>query len=395
MAEDRDAELSFAARLVDFGRSLRASGLPIDSNRLALAQRSLLITELTSRAAVRDALAVCLLSRIEDEAVFLAQFDAFFGFQDLASPVQSLVPPAPEPAGSDGITMAPASLESIAPDAKDDAITEGSSAVFELRHADFATLSEAERDALIALAQQTQFVIPNQRIRRRHPSDAGPRLDWREIIRRSQGTQGEPLDLARIDRQRKPARLIVLLDTSGSMAAYARTTLACLHPMLRGCDAHVFAVGNRVSELTHAFKCRNTDAMLQRAGQAIEDYATGTRLADCLRSLRLAHTALWQGRRPWVILISDGLDTGGASDFANEVRKISASAHRFVWVNPLMRYAGYQPIARGPHVLALNADEMVAGHNLASIAGLGELLRRQVFTSRFQTQPVSDYPRVF
>ena len=393
MAEDRDAELSFAARLVDFGRSLRASGLPIDSNRLALAQRSLLITELTSRAAVRDALAACLLSRIEDEAVFLAQFDAFFGFQDLASPVQSLVPP--EPAGGDGITIVPSSLESIVPDAKDDAITEGSSAVFKLRHADFATLSEAERDALIALAQQTQFVIPNQRIRRRHPSDAGPRLDWREIIRRSQGTQGEPLDLARIDRQRKPARLIVLLDTSGSMAAYARTTLACLHPMLRGCDTHVFAVGNRVSELTHAFKCRNTDAMLQRAGHAIEDYATGTRLADCLRSLRLAHAALWQGRRPWVILISDGLDTGGASDFAKEVRKISASAHRFVWVNPLMRYAGYQPIARGPHVLALNADEMVAGHNLASIAGLGELLRRRVFTSRFQTQPASDYPRVF
>ena len=144
MAEDRDAELSFAARLVDFGRSLRASGLPIDSNRLALAQRSLLITELTSRAAVRDALAVCLLSRIEDEAVFLAQFDAFFGFQDLTSPVQSLVPPAPEPAGGDGITIVPSSLESIVPDAKDDAITEGSSAVFELRHADFATLSEAE-----------------------------------------------------------------------------------------------------------------------------------------------------------------------------------------------------------------------------------------------------------
>jgi uncharacterized protein with von Willebrand factor type A (vWA) domain len=370
--------LSLATRVVDFGRALRQAGMPVDSQRMGVAQQALTLVELSSKAAVRDALEACLLSRTEDHPTFLRVFEALFGHGQDADGQPTDMNAINDLQGDSAHAPTPTEDPRATPPADDDTATEGMSAIQRLRTADFAKLTPAEWAAVTRLADQSRLKLPRFRRRRLMRSPRRGILDWRETMRRAQATDGELLDLGWRTPRWQTQPLLVLIDTSGSMAAYARTTLACLHPMTRGLPLRIFAMGHRLSELTAAFRERDTDAMLKAAGHAIVDYAGGTRLANCIEALRLQDRALVSGRRPQVVIISDGLDTGEIHDLQIAMAWLTGHARRVVWLNPLMRYAGYQPIARGPSVLAAHVDAMLTGHNLASLDALSRSLSQAV-----------------
>ncbi|MFZ9989602.1 MAG: vWA domain-containing protein [Burkholderiaceae bacterium] len=370
MVGRRGFPLSLATRVVDFGRALRQAGMPVDSQRIGIAQQALTLVDLSSKAAVCDALMACLLSRIEYRPTFLRVFDALFSGDPDADGHPTGVNAINDLQGDAAYASTRTDERREAPPADDDTATEGMSAVQRLRTADFAKLTPAEWAAVTRLADQSRLKLPKFRLRRVVRSRRRGVLDWRETMRRAQATDGELLDLGWRAPRWQSQPLLLLIDTSGSMAAYARTTLACLHPMTRGLPLRIFAMGHQLSELTVAFRERDTDAMLKAAGHAIVDYAGGTRLANCIDALRLQGRALVSGRRPQVVIISDGLDTGEIRDLQIAMAWLTGHACRVVWLNPLMRYAGYQPIARGPSVLAAHVDAMLAGHNLASLDAL-------------------------
>ena len=378
MVGRRGFPLSLATRVVDFGRALRQAGMPVDSQRIGVAQRALTLVDLSSKAAVCDALQACLLSRIEDRPTFLRLFDALFSEAQDVGGKPTDMNAINDLAGDAMHAPTPAEDPRAAPPADDDTATEGMSAVQRLRQADFAKLTSTEWAAVTRLADQSRLKLPKFRLRRVVRSRRRGVLDWRETMRRAQATDGELLDLGWRAPRWQTQPLLVLIDTSGSMAAYARTTLACLHPMTRGVPLRIFAMGHQLSELTFAFRERDTDAMLKAAGRAIVDYAGGTRLANCIDALRLQGRALVSGRRPQVVIISDGLDTGEIHDLQIAMAWLTGHARRVVWLNPLMRYAGYQPIARGPSVLAAHVDAMLTGHNLASLDSLSRSLSQAV-----------------
>ncbi|MFZ9510903.1 MAG: VWA domain-containing protein, partial [Burkholderiaceae bacterium] len=85
-------------------------------------------------------------------------------------------------------------------------------------------------------------------------------------------------------------------------------------------------------------------------------------------------------RRTLVLLITDGLDTGEPDDLARELDWLKRCSRRLLWLNPLLRFDGYAPLARGASVLHRHADGMLAVHNLTrleELAGsLAALMRR-------------------
>ena len=378
MVGRRGFPLSLATRVVDFGRALRQAGMPVDSQRIGVAQQALTLVDISSKAAVCDALLACLLSRIEDRPTFLRVFDELFNGDPDVDGQPTDLNAMNDLQGDAAYASTLTDERREAPPADDDTATGGMSGVKRLRTADFAKLTPAEWAAVTRLADQYRLRLPKFRLRRVVRSRRRGVLDWRETIRRAQATDGELLDLGWRASRWQTQPLLVLLDTSGSMAAYARTTLACLHPMTRGLPLRIFAMGHQLSELTPAFLERDTDAMLKAASHAIVDYASGTRLANCIDALRLQGRALVSGRRPQVVIISDGLDTGEIRDLQIAMAWLTGHARRVVWLNPLMRYAGYQPIARGPSVLAAHVDAMLAGHNLASLDALSFSLSQAV-----------------
>ena len=132
----------------------------------------------------------------------------------------------------------------------------------------------------------------------------------------------------------------------------------------------VFAFGTHLTDLTPAFRLADTDDMLAAASLAISDFAGGTRLGDALATLREAHARRLVGRRTQVLVISDGLDTGEPADLARELGWLRRRSRRLLWLNPLLRFDGYAPVARGAAELHKAAHGMLAVHNITRLEEL-------------------------
>ena len=172
------------------------------------------------------------------------------------------------------------------------------------------------------------------------------------------------------------------------MERYARLLLAFLHAAtsrqaMGGAvrlQRHVFAFGTHLTDLGPAFAQADTDAMLAHASAAIADFAGGTQLGASLTMLRTLHKRKLVGRRTLVLLITDGLDTGAPDALAQELDWLRRCSGRLLWLNPLLRFEGYAPLAQGAAVLHRYAHGMLAVHNLSKLedlaASVAAVLRR-------------------
>src|SRR2546427_374164 len=153
------------------------------------------------------------------------------------------------------------------------------------------------------------------------------------------------------------------------MEGYARLLLAFLHAATStqrhaGLRRQVFSFGTELRNLGPAFAQADADAMLERANAAIADFGGGTRLGSSLGELRRLHArhrvSGLVGRRTLVLIISDGLDTGDAAELDRELAWLRRHSARLLWLNPLLRFDGYAPLAQGAAVLHRHAHAMLA-----------------------------------
>jgi len=250
-----------------------------------------------------------------------------------------------------------------------------------LKHADFNALSGSEYRLVERLARDIRLPVPSVPSRRTRPGAQGSRIHWPGVMRHAARTGGELMRLPRLSRREEPLPLLVLVDVSGSMERYARLLLAFLHASTRGhARRDVFAFGTHLTDLTPAFKLADTDEMLTAASSMIEDFAGGTRLGESLATLRLEHARRLVGRRTLVLVITDGLDTGEPEDLLRELAWLRRASKRILWLNPLLRFDGYSPLARGAAVLHKQAHGMLAVHNLERLddlaASIAAVMRR-------------------
>ncbi|MES2480800.1 MAG: VWA domain-containing protein, partial [Pseudomonadota bacterium] len=238
-----------------------------------------------------------------------------------------------------------------------------------------------EYPAVERMARQIELPVPRMASRRSRPGARGNRPHWGAMLRQAHRTDGELLHLPRLARRVEPLPLLVLADVSGSMARYARLLLAFLHAAggRRKGRRDVFAFGTHLTDLTPAFRLADTDEMLAAANEAIADFGGGTRLGESLATLRQRHARRLVGGRTVVLLISDGLDTGEPEALARELAWLRLHSRRLLWLNPLLRFDGYQPVARGAAVLHRHAHGMLAVHNLGTLeqlaAGLAAVMK--------------------
>ena len=381
-----------ADNIAGFGRALRRAGLRVDSARIALAQEAARLVGVGVKPDLSAALEAVLVSREQERGVFRELFDAWFRDPEIAHKLLAQMLPSAQGQAAPS-KRRPRVSEALAPQKRfggaprpndrevefDAAMT--ASDLARLRHADFNALSTTEFRLVERLAREIALPVPAVEMRRMRPGPRGPRLHWARSLRQAARTGGELMVLKRMQRTRQPLPLLVLVDISGSMERYARLLLAFLHAATR---AHrrrdVFAFGTQLTDLTPSFRLADTDEMLASASAAIADFAGGTRLGESLATLRLRHARRFVGRRTLVLIISDGLDTGEPEDLARELDWLTHRCRRLLWLNPLLRFEGYAPLARGAAVLHRHAHAMLAVHNLArlqDLAGsLAELLDR-------------------
>ncbi len=373
-----------ADNLTGFGRALRRSGLPVDGARMALASDAALQVGLERRDDVGAALEAVLVSREQDRAVFREMFEAWFNAPAHGGHPMALALPVAGPDPRPAMQQRPRVREALVPPGgphhppppRPDAGRErdagmGASAVARLRHADFNTLTCSEYRLVERLARAIRLPMPRFVTRRVRPGARGARLHWPGVMRHAARTGGEILRLPRMQRRRQPLPLLVLVDVSGSMERYARLLLAFLHASTRHLrQREVFAFGTRLTDLGPAMRMADTDQMLAAASLAIDDFAGGTQLGQSLASLRRHHARRLVGRRTVVLLITDGLDTGAPQDLLPELDWLGRHCRRLLWLNPLLRFDGYVPLARGATALHARVHGMLAVHNLEKLEAL-------------------------
>ncbi len=372
------------AHFTGFGRALRRAGVPVDSSRVALAIEAAQAVGVEHKDDLRAALEAVFISRQQDLGVFDEMFEAFFRNPELAQ--QLLAQMLPKAAKAEPVRRKarvqealhmprPASAASSPTESElrlDAAMS--ASEQQRLRHADFEGLSASEFRLVEQLVRDIPLPLPQVRARRYRGAPQGHRPHGARALQEARRHDGELLTLPRMARQRQPLPLLILVDVSGSMERYARLLLAFLHTATRQAPRSVFAFGTGLSDLRPAFRLRDTDQMLALANQTIGDFAGGTRLADSLAELRAHHARCLVGRRTVVLMITDGLDTGEPQRLDDQLQWLRRHTRKLLWLNPLLRYDGYAPVARGAQVLHRHAHGMLAVHNLSSLQALARSL---------------------
>jgi uncharacterized protein len=338
-------------KLVRFGRALRAAGLPVGPDRVASFSRA---AAFLPPGELYWAGRATLLSRPEQIGIYDALFAAFFG------------PPRPG--------QGPPVRIRVQVEAEADVGL--ASRVEMLKEKSFSRCSREELSQLAELMSRIEFTVPRRRTRRREPARAGT-PDLRRTLRRSFRTGGEPLERAWRRRRRRPRRLVLLLDVSGSMDAYSRALVMFAHAALRSDKRwEAFCFGTRLTRITRQLEGADADAALARAASEVLDWDGGTRIGDSLKRFldEFGHSGLARGAV--VVLCSDGLEVGDPELLGEQMARLHRLAYRVVWLNPLQEDPAYEPLARGMKAALPHVDHFASGHSLASLEEVGAALSR-------------------
>ena len=244
-----------------------------------------------------------------------------------------------------------------------------------LQKKDFAQMTAAEIAAAKEAMKKLLLPLAQVRTRRLAPDRHGHLIDIRRTLRASLKGGGDFIDLRFIGPKLKPTPIVALLDISGSMSQYSRLFLHFLHSLT---DARkrvsTFLFGTRLSNVTRALRERDPDDALAACSANVPDWSGGTRIASSLHAFNKiwARRVLAQGAI--VLLITDGLERDADDTLAFEIDRLHRSCRRLIWLNPLLRFDGFEARARGIRTMLPNVDEFRPIHNLESVAGLIEAL---------------------
>jgi uncharacterized protein with von Willebrand factor type A (vWA) domain len=368
-----------AENILVFARLLRTAGLRTGLSAAHDAVAAASLTGLERREDFYWALRTSLVKRREDSALFDQAFELLWRQPTEAPPgeggettakidnalsrrLQDALAAAPRTARAREIETTAASLRYAASES--------------FQRKDFAQMSAAEIAQAMRAVQtlaSPENLRPTRRLRASH---RGRRIDWRRALRGSLRTGGAPVRLPRRERRREPSPLVLLVDISGSMEAYARVLLAFAHALTNGrAGVSVFLFGTRLANVTRLLRHRDADEALARVGSAITDWSGGTRIGESLGRFNRLWMRRALARGGIVLLMTDGLDRGDAAALSHEAARLQRNCDRLVWLNPLLRYESFEPRAAGVRAILPFVDAFRPVHNLTSLAQLVNALQ--------------------
>ena len=356
--------------LLGFTRAVRAAGVPVTADRAQGYLRAVAVVGLDDQRATYWAGRTTLCSAPDD----LERYDQVFSSWFLSQ--ETSVVPREQPQRS--ITQADLGGDSAAEDGaepeQEQVVRATASATEMLRHRDIAELDASERARLASMFSALRPRAPRRTSRRRTRWHRGD-VDAHRTLRRTLSRMGEPAEIAWQRRATRDRRIVLLLDVSGSMSAYADSLLRLAHTFARAHGpVEVFTLGTRLTHITRAMRQRDPERAIIAAGDTVPDWSGGTRLGETLKIFLDRWGQRGMARGSVVVMFSDGWERGEAEVLAEQMRRLHRLSHRLVWVNPHRGKDGYQPVQQGIVAALPYVDDFVAGHSMATFAELIEVV---------------------
>ncbi|WP_035913493.1 vWA domain-containing protein [Knoellia sinensis] len=356
--------------LLGFARALRAAGVPVTADR----ERTFLLAAATvgleDQAGVYAAGRATLCGSPSDLERYDLVYAAWFGAERPAAVRRR---PSRPPEAMADLGDAESSQEG-GDDESLDEVRARASAMEVLRHRDIASLSAIERATLARMFADLRPRPPRRRTHRLAAAAKG-RVDARATLREMLRRHGEPGPIKWRRRAERPRRVVLLIDVSGSMSAYADSLLRLGHVWVRSTGhVEVFTLGTRLTHVTAGLQHPDPDRALVAAGRTIPDWSGGTRLAHGLKAFLDRWGRRGMARGAVVVLVSDGWEREDPAGLAVQMRRLHGLAHHVVWANPHRGHDAYEPVQVGIVAALPYVDSFVAGHSMAAFAELMEVV---------------------
>ena len=370
-----------AENILYFARALRAAGMPVGPGSVLDALEAVNVARVGDKDDFYWTLHAVFVKRHEHSILFDQAFRIFFrrrGYiekliasmlSETASPVTKAPPP-----GAQRIQEALFSGVNQRDKDKDEVEIDASLTVSDrevLQKKDFAQMSSAEVAAAKAAISRLALPLDLVRTRRMASSRHGHIIDIRRTLRASMKAGGALIDLKYLGPREKEPPIVALLDISGSMSQYTRLFLHFLHSIT---DARkrvtTFLFGTRLTNVTRAIRQRDPDEALAACSVNVADWSGGTRIATSLHAFNKHWARRVLGQGAVVLLITDGLERDADDTLSFEMDRLHRSCRRLIWLNPLLRFDGFEARAKGVRIMLPHVDELRPIHNLESMTDL-------------------------
>jgi len=373
-----------ADNIVYFARALRKAGMRVGPASVVDAIDAVLAAGIGTRDDFYWTLHAVLVKRREDHAVFDEAFRLFWKSRELIEKMIAMFSPVapdvrerekPRAAESRVASAMFAGHEQRQPVREVPEIEIDARMTFSgdevLRGKDFAQMTADEIAAARQAIARIELPFDKVRTRRFRADPRGPRIDPRAMMRGALRTGGTLiLPKWRSPREVHPP-LVVLADISGSMSQYTRIFLHFMHALAEKRQrVHTFVFGTRLTNLTRQMRHRDPDEALADCAIAVRDWSGGTRIGDALADFNRLWSRRVLGQGAVVLLITDGLERDDVTGLAEEMERLHKSCRRLVWLNPLLRFDGFEARARGVRAMLPHVDEFRPVHTLAALADL-------------------------
>lgn len=375
----RDLANRAVSGLVEFCRFARTNGLSSGTKETIDSLEVLASAGLADSDALKFALRAVLCSSKEEWDLFDKLFETFWsGYEP--NPVRASTKRAGRKASGDNgqleenrawVLTGNGADSDLKPEGEGKTIS-GASVAERLRAVDFAEIPEDDLAALDRLSQRLVRRMSCRVSRRLRTRKSRGLVNLRKTIRLSIGRGGDPIELSYKGRKLQRARLVILLDVSGSMSLYSVFLLKFVHALakqFKEVDAFVFSTS--LVKVTDVLRVRRLSDALETLSQTSAGWSGGTRIGESLEDFnrRYAKGLLSHGGTVFMIL-SDGWDTGEPGVLAAELRTIKRRVSKLIWLNPLIGLDGYEPITRGMSAALPHIDVFAPAHNLGSLLEL-------------------------
>lgn len=376
-----------ARNIMHFARALRATGLPVGPGKTLEAVQAADLIGLAPRHDFYWAMHAVFVERAAQRQVFDQAFRLFWrNPEELRRMMAVAAPTAAEKGAPEKISRRVA--DALSPDdppkpqAEDEIeveldATQTYSAMEVLQEMDFDSMSKEEVEEAKRVIAEMRLPIMEIPTRRFAADPRGAKIDMRATLRAGMRTSGAIMPLKYRRRVTRHPPLVVLCDISGSMSRYSRMFLHFVHAITNDRDrVHSFIFGTRLTNITRHLQYRDVDVALDRVANAALDWSGGTRIGESLVDFNRSWSRRVLGQGAVVLLITDGLDRGDVDGLEREIERLHKSCRRLIWLNPLLRFEGFRPEARGVRAILPHVDDFRTVHSLNSLSDIGAALSR-------------------
>lgn len=371
-----------AANVTHFGRILRAAGLPVGPGRILDAVGAVREIGVGDRGDFYWALHAVFVNRRDQHELFDQAFHVFWRDPKILDRLMGLVLPSMDAPPLESDPPSRRLLDALNPGDRDGAADEErereeeveldaamtASAEELLQRMDFEDMSAQEIARAKAAIARMRLPLAEAPTRRFRADPRAGAVDMRASLRAALRSGGAGIPLRWRRRRTRPPPLVILCDVSGSMGRYTRMFLHFMHTLTNDRDrVHTFLFGTRLTNVTRFLRQRDVDLALARVAEAVEDWSGGTRIGESLKAFNRAWSRRVLGQGAVAILISDGLDRDAGRGLDREIERLHKSCRRLIWLNPLLRFEGFEPRSQGIRSLLPHVDDFRPVHNLDSL----------------------------